>query len=121
MSKSKYQYKDPLTSGYKRFELTKKKHNTLFKHRQIKWADKYKYYYNEKEIILHKFVNVKAVLLMTILFPLVVVLGGVINFKEIFNDTKELYRQKERGSFSGDHFQSKTDTYDKIMKIIADN
>ena len=68
---SKYIYKNPLDEGYKKFKLTKKQHNQLFKHKQIKWLDKYEYYINEDGVILHRFYNWKVIILNTIFFPII--------------------------------------------------
>jgi hypothetical protein len=115
---SKYVYEDPIKLGYIQFKLTKKQHNSLFKYRQIKWTDKYEYYYNEHEIIIHKFYNWKAVLLQTIFFPVEILMNGIVNAKEIYKEILELYNQKESGSFSGDDVSSGTDKYNEIMDII---
>lgn len=115
---SKYIYKDPLKNGYKQFKLTKKQHNKLFKYRQIKWYDRYKYYYNENEVILHKFVNWKGVIFETILFPVNLLLNGIYNFKELINSYKRLYNQKKTGYFSGDNVYKGTDLYNKILKEV---
>lgn len=113
-----YQYTNPLDNGYKQFKLTKKQHNQLFKNRQIKWYDKYEYYYNNKLILLHKFYNWQAVLLNTIMFPLTVLVEGLGDIKEIIKDIKSLFNQKKYGSFISNGIWSNTDLYDDVMKII---
>ena len=60
---SEYVYQDPLTKGYKQFKLSRKQHNKLFEHRQIKWFDKYKYYYNDNSILLHRYYNLLFIVL----------------------------------------------------------
>lgn len=111
-----YIYENPLKIGYKQFKLTKKQHNSLFKYRQIKWFDKYEYYYNNNEIILHQFYNRKAIVLRVILFPINTLLNGLINIKEVWQDTKELFKQKETGSFIGNSISSGTNLYNKVLK-----
>lgn len=103
---------------YKQFKLTKKQHNRLFKHRQIKWCDKYEYYYNDSCVILYKFINWKGILLMTVLFPFNVLYAGLGDFKETISDYKKMYNQKKYGSFSSDSVYSGTDKYKEIMKFI---
>jgi hypothetical protein len=118
MIKTEYIYKNPLDNGYKKFKLSKKVHNQLFKHRQIKWIDRYEYYYNDKQIILHNFYNPLAIILNTIMFPISVLLNGIINIKECWLDLKKSYNQKKYGSFSSDSIYNSSDIYKKIMDII---
>jgi hypothetical protein len=118
---SNYTYKDPLKIGYKQFKLTKKQHNKLFKYRQIKWQDKYEYYYNDKEVILHKFYNWKVIVLQIVFLPIIILLNGLINIKETWKDTIKLFKQKETGYFIGDSAYSGTYLYNKIIDIIHKN
>lgn len=115
---SNYIYTNPLDEGYKQFTLTKKQHNDLFKYRQITWRDKYEYYYNGNEILLHKFANVPTKILITILFPFYLLFYGVGNFKELIEEMKSGYNQKKYGSFTVDSISSGSDTYSEIIKII---
>jgi len=117
---SNYIYKNPLDQGHKQFYLTKKQHNKLFKNRQIKWYDKYEYYYNDNCILLHKFYNLKAIILSTILLPIIVLMEGLINIKETMYDYKSLCNQKRSGSFSGDDICKGTDMYNEVMKAIKE-
>jgi hypothetical protein len=92
----KYKYENLLKSGYKRGYLTKQQHNDIFKYRQIKWNFRYEYYYNEQELILHRFYSPVAVILETITFPL----SGLQNFREHLIELRDLWQQKKRGSFT---------------------
>ena len=113
---SKYKYVDPIENGYTEFKLTKKQHNEIFKYRKRKWTDNYKYYYNDKRIIMHKFYNYRAVLVATLCFPVWVILNGLMSFKEICGELRDLYNQKESGCFTKEHVYG--DRYDEIMKIV---
>jgi len=115
---SKYVYENPLSNGYKQFKLSKKQHNKLFKYRQIKWYHKYEYFYSKDDVILHRFFNYKAVTLSTLLFPVSILLTGIINIKECWQDLQKMYNQKKYGAFSADQIESDTDRYDQIMEII---
>lgn len=118
MNEYKYIYENPLDQGYKQFKLTKKQHNTLFKYRQIKWYDKYEYYYNDNEIILHRFTNIYAIILGTILFPIAILLEGIVNIKDTCRDYKRMCNQKKYGSFSGDNIWRDSELYKQITNII---
>jgi hypothetical protein len=115
---SDYKYRSPVENGYIKFKLTKKQHNEIFKRRKMRWTDKYEYYYNDNSIILEKLVNWKGVLLYTIFFPIVVLLAGLMNIKEAWRELIILYKQKEKGSFVSDNASSKSEIYQKVMKII---
>jgi len=116
---SNYIYNNPLDRGYKQFYLTKKQHNKLFEHRKIKWHDKYEYYYNNHCILLHRFYNSKAIILSTILLPIIILMEGLANVKETMYDYKRLFNQKKCGSFFGDNIWNNTDMYNEVMKVIS--
>jgi hypothetical protein len=115
---SKYIYKNPLENGYKQFKLTRKQHNELFKFRKLKWTDKYEYYYNDKNILIHKFASISVIILVTVLFPINLLLYGLKDINEIIEEYKKMYNQKKYGSFVSDSIWSNTDTYKEIISII---
>jgi hypothetical protein len=115
---SKYQYKNPIDQGYKQFNLTKKQHNELFPYRKKTWLVKYEYYYNQYEILLHKFATIPAIILETLLFPVNVLICGLADIKDLIKDVKGLYRPKKYGSFVGDSVYKGSEAYEKIMQII---
>lgn len=114
----KFKYRDPVEKGYIKFKLTKMQHNEIFKNRKITWADKYEYYYNEKSIILHRLTNYKAVLLCTLMFPIIILFDGLSNVKEACVDLLELYKQKKSGSFVIEHVYKHEKRYALVMEVI---
>lgn len=115
---SAYKYHDPVDKGYVKFKLSKKQHNEIFKYRQIKWNERYDYYYNDEKIIMHKLTNRKAVVMCTLFFPIAIIFEGLINIKEAWMDLKKLYNQKEYGSFVSEHVWKKEQKYKQIMDIV---
>jgi hypothetical protein len=116
---SKYKYTDPVDSGFTKFKLTKKQHNEIFPKRKIKWTDRYEYFYNKHSILLHKFASWKAVLLSTILLPLIILLEGIANIKDIWREIVGLYKQKELGKFVPERIWKKENNkYQQVMDII---
>ena len=111
-----YKYVSPVDLGYKELRLTKEQHNELFPYRKIAWSYRYEYYYNDDYIIMHRFINWKGVLFATLTFPVVVLLNGIANVKELWKELTDLYNQKETGSFDSDSVRG--DRYEKIMKLI---
>lgn len=118
---TKYIYKDPLIKGYKKFKLSKKQHNKLFQYRQLKWFDKYEYYYNDKEIILHKFYNPLFITINIIISPIGIFIAGLMNIKQYWQELKQMCNQKKYGQFSGDSVWKESNLYIEIMKIIELN
>lgn len=114
-----YVYKNPLEQGYKQFKLTKKQHNKLFTKRQIKWNDKYEYYFNDQGVVLQRYGNWKAIIVVTILFPGYLLLEGLSNYKQLVKEYKEMFNQKQYGVFTSDYIWSGTDNYDEVMKNIG--
>ncbi len=108
-----YKYEDPLDRGFRKFRITKKQHNKLFKYRQIKWRDRYEYYYDDNFILLYNFTNWKAIVLFTLLFPVVLLLEGLWGVTEHY---EQLYNQKKYRTFSADSIPSGTELYDEIKR-----
>lgn len=117
----KYKYDNPLDNGHKKFTLSRKQHNVLFKNRKIKWSDKYEYYYNENHVILHRFTNIFAKIILTLAFPIMIIIHGFGNLKELIDEYKRLYREKKYGSFVSDHISKGSLKYDDIMYAIKLN
>jgi ABC-type nitrate/sulfonate/bicarbonate transport system permease component len=58
------------------------------------------------------------VFITTIFFPILVLLNGIANVKELWIELKKLYNQKKYGGFVSDYVPSNTKKYDEIMSII---
>lgn len=117
---SKYTYKCPTEYGYKKFKLTRKQHNEIFSRRKINIFTKCEYFYNEHLIKIHFFTNALGVILSLLFVPVTIVTHGLSSIKDISKEIKDLFNQKERGSYSYDSYNNKEgrNTYDKCMKII---
>jgi hypothetical protein len=96
---SKFIYKNPLEQGYKQFKLTKKQHNLLIPTRKKTWKNRFEYYINDQGIIFHQFPSLPAIILYTIIFPIVVLIHGIGNMEEIIKEYKELYNPKKYGGY----------------------
>lgn len=116
-----YQYKDPLTQGYRRVRLSKAQHNNLFPNRKIKWTDKYEYYLSEDMFLLHKYLSLPAVVLNILLFPISLLCFGLSNFKDVLREHKEILSQKKYGKFSGDAcYKSDEDYFNNIVAQVKE-
>ena len=112
---SNYIYINLLDKGYKQFKLTSKQHNSFFKYRKKKWYHRYEYYYNDKQIILHRFSTIPVIILETLLFPIHIFMVG---FSEAKSTVGSLYNEKERGHFVSDNISYKSELYSQIVEII---
>lgn len=111
-----YIYECPTKRGYKRFKITNKQQNNLFKHRQSKFFIKYEYYINGKEILMYQIPTAFACVLSTLLFPIGLLLGGVLHYKATYKSmVSDMWKCKENGAFISDHIY-KGETYDSLIK-----
>jgi len=113
-----YKYENPLDKGFKKVKFTKKQHNELFPYRKIGFGQKYEYYLSDKWLELYCFNGIPVIVLNTLLFPILLLLHGLTNIKEVFKEVTSLYNQKETGSFTSDSIPSSSDLYKKALKIL---
>jgi hypothetical protein len=101
---SRYKYINPINNGYVKFNITRKIHNEIFPRRKMGILNSTEYYYNEatNKIQIHFFYNLFAQIGGIMLFPILVILSGVINFKSAWNDLIKLLNQKKTGNFTTD-------------------
>nr|WP_145401713.1 hypothetical protein [Paenibacillus xylanexedens] len=111
----RYTYRNPVERGYKRFKLSKKQHNYLFPKRKMKWNTRYEYYYNDERVIMQRFTSFTAIVVTTILFPVLILFAGLSNFKEAITEMKWLFNEKKYGKFSEDWINRYN--YDKGSKV----
>lgn len=115
MSNRKYEYKCPTEKGYTKINIAKKQHNEYFLRRQIKWHDKYEYYINDHCILLCRFNNWKLIVVMTLFLPFLILIEGLGNIKETWEDYTGLFKQREKGKFSSDHYRGVL--FDEIKEL----
>ena len=114
-----YQYKDLLENGYKQIYLSRKEHNELFPKGRTKWSYHHDYYISDNQFIIHRTANIYAKAWYVLIFPFVVLMGGLGNIKKIISEYKDLFFAKKRGSFVSDSCWSNTNQYKKIVEKIA--
>lgn len=115
-----YVFKYTEANGFKQVNVSKRDHNQVFKNRRIKWYEKYEYFLNEEtdQFVMINLTNLPAKLLSTALYPVALILNGVVNYKELNREIYNMWNQKETGSFSGDASYRRNDGWDEIMAII---
>ena len=113
-----YKYRCPTELGYRQIKLTKQQHNDLFKNQNIKWYDKYEYYYSrDKGLRVDKFYNWKLIALMTLLYPINILIEGFGNIKEINRDYTRMYKQKQYGSFVSERYYKDKPIFEKVKEL----
>lgn len=121
-----YTYDDPLERGYKQFKLTKKQHNILFPKRKRDWKTRYEYYYNKDRVIMQCFTSHTAIIVTTLLFPILILFAGLYNFKEAILEMKWMYNEKKYGKFSedwisrGQHRKGDNEKYFEIVNLLGE-
>lgn len=117
----KYQYRDPVDNGCTKIKLTRQQHKQLFKNRPLSIFRHYDYYIGDDKLILHSTTSLFWTIVVTIGFPIVLLFGGLSNFKAIVKEYHELYNQKRLGHFSADQCWSNTETYANVARIAKDS
>lgn len=114
-----YKYECPTERGFKKFTISKRDQNRIFKYRKSKWSCKYEFYLLDKTIIMFKLPSKLFCILTTLLLPVSILLLGVMNYKRIYRESViDTWRAKEQGAFSQDaiHKRDGDDgTFDELI------
>lgn len=99
-----YKYECPTKRGYRQVAISRKLHSKLFPKRQMAWNGRCEYFINEDKghLIIHNLTNRFAFSLGIAAFPVIVLLNGLANIKEIISEYSDVIHEKERGKFSSD-------------------
>lgn len=114
----KYTYVDPVERGFTKFKLSRKQHHSLIKNRKLTKWEKCDYYYNDSIILVHKYFSMKTIIIITIMFPILVLIQGLGKIKESWDDYLELFNQKEKGKHSSFTIHKNHKAYDLILNEI---
>ncbi|EJB8454890.1 hypothetical protein MW332_004738 [Vibrio parahaemolyticus] len=115
-----YTFRYTEENGYKQVFMSKKDHNSLFEYRQVKWNYKYEYLLNEEtgHFVMLRLASLPAKLLVTISYPLIVILHGLVNYKEVNREIQMIWSQKKNGSFSADDWYRHQVFWDELMRAV---
>lgn len=105
-TKYEYKYKCPTEYGMKKVKVTRKQHNEMFNKRKLKWGQRAEYYIDlEKDRgEIHFFANNLGIIVTILLFPMLVLINGIGNIKELIDEYSEFFNKKEKGAFTKDSF-----------------
>ncbi|ELX7527357.1 hypothetical protein SKP09_004490 [Vibrio parahaemolyticus] len=115
-----YEFKYTEDNGYRKVSISKKDHNDMFQYRQIKWYYKYEYYLNEElgHFVMIRLTSAPAKLINVLGYPVMILLHGLANYKEINQYLSDMWNEKERGKFSGDDSHKNQKGWDELMSIV---
>lgn len=115
-----YTYIDPLKENFKKFSISKKEHNKIFKRFKLGIFQSAEYYYSEERQVfkIYKFANKFFVILNIIIFPFNLIFYGFANFKELLTAYKKMIFQKKYGSFSQQNVYSNHPEYQTLHSLL---
>lgn len=97
---SNYEYQDLLKEGYIKIKLTPHEQQEIF--RSYNKQSKYEIYENENSFIRDAYEPVWIIIINIVLYPILLLIHGLSNIKEINKDICNLFNQKENGQFVRD-------------------
>lgn len=115
-----YEFQYTKENGYQQVQVSKKDHNAMFEYRQIKWYQKYEYFLNEERghFVMICLTSLPAKLVNILGYPVMVLLHGLANYKEINQEISDQWHEKERGHFSGDDSYRRQEGWDELMSVV---
>ncbi|EJG0999625.1 hypothetical protein C4G52_RS22205 [Vibrio parahaemolyticus] len=115
-----YEFQYTKENGYQQVQVSKKDHNAMFEYRQIKWYQKYEYYFNEERghFVMICLTSFPAKLVNLLGYPVMLLLHGLANYKEINQEISDQWHEKERGHFSGDGCYRTSKDWGAIMSAM---
>jgi hypothetical protein len=106
------------STQYKQFYLTNKQHRTLFPTRGKKWSDTYRYYLCDSDIQLVRLVNIPGKIIITLLFPFLLLINGLGNIGEMFRELGDIYFQFRRRKYVSETIYKTSGTYERVLKTL---
>ena len=115
-----YEYFNPLTEGYKKINVSKSLHNSVFKYRKrTVWRSlwcKYDYFANDWNIRVEQTPTMALKVVVVVTFPILLILHGLTNFRELKDEVYRFCNPRKTGSFIVDDITD--DRFKEVMKNI---
>lgn len=115
-----YTYRDPRQDGFVKTSITLRQLYKAGLSHSGKGIVKYaEVYYNEEKGFILEYYNRLWVKILTILlYPISLILSGVVNFKEVNRETKRVLFQKKYGAFSSDRAYPNEKITQKLIDLM---
>lgn len=94
-----FKYKCPTEMGYKKFNISREKHNEIIPYRKRNVFTKVEAFHNEHQVKFHYSTNVLGKIVLTLLLPYSLIMNGFSSFKKIGEEYYNLFHEKEKGEF----------------------
>jgi len=111
-----YKYNNPIEQGYIKIKLSKEEHKNIFG-RSRGHGTKYEYYENENFFMLHRFIRTWVKVANILMYPVLLLIHGVGNIKELNSDIGNLFNEKQGGHFYSD-WKRKDRLLEKGIKFV---
>jgi len=117
-----YEFKYTKENGYLQVQVSKKDHNTIFKYRQIKWYQKYEYFLNKERghFVMIRLTSLAGKLVNILCYPVIILLHGLANYKEVNQEISDQWNEKERGKFVIDDLYKDQEGWDKLTRVVKE-
>lgn len=119
MKDCKYEFKYTKENGYQEATLPDKLQDKLFQYRKSSWKYKYIFFVNKEKNIIEmcRFTPPYLKVILTLMYPFLVLVHGIGNIKHLHKEFHELYHEKVCGSFSGDTIYKKegSNLYEELL------
>lgn len=102
MTTDKKPYSKKGNKEYTQMYMSNKDFELIYPKRKIKASQSLEYYVNDSEIVIEYHTQLWVKLLNTVLFPVLILLNGIRNFKGICIEIRDLWQERKRGKFSSD-------------------
>ena len=102
---NEYTYKNPIDQGYERIKLNKKEYENIFRDHESNKHTRKEFYKKDNIYVVHYFTPWWVKILNMILYPILIILHGFSNIKEINREISDMFHEKERGKFYSNYMR----------------
>ena len=104
-----YEFKYTPENGYYMAKMSRKEHNKLLEKRQVNIWQSYTYAVNEDKghIVMMRHASPLAIVLSILVYPFIMLIHGIANYKEIHDEYKRNINWRRYGSFCGDEIHNR--------------
>lgn len=114
-----YKYVCPTAKGYRKVSIPKELHKKWFKYEPFDFRVKHEYYWSEEKGMIHqRITSTLGIVVATLLFPLVLLIEGFGNFKDVKRTYYRLYNEKKTGSFCANDVSPHSRDYEEMKEYF---
>lgn len=114
-----YEYKSPLDRGMQKVKVPKERHNAVFSYRKRtlfkSFFFRYHYYADDRSILIELLPTLFTKILNTVFVPVVILVYGIANYREILTEVKRSWCPRKYGAFTAD--EATGESYKVLMGL----